>query len=80
MNSDRAGAILLIVGSAVFLIGAAVGVPRVFTERDPQVRLRMLRERLRAWRLAQPLYGAGAFIAAAAFSSLRTRPTEEVAC
>ncbi len=65
MSSDRAGAILLIVGSAVFLIGAAVGVPRVFTERDPVVRLRMLRERSRAWRLAQPLYGAGAFIAAA---------------
>jgi len=65
MSSDRAGAILLIVGSAVFLIGAAVGVPRVFTERDPVVRLRMLRERSRAWRLAQPLYGAGALIAAA---------------
>ncbi len=54
----------MIVGSAVFLIGAAIGVPRVFTEGDPQVRLRMLSERLRAWRLAQPLYGAGAFIAA----------------
>jgi hypothetical protein len=64
VSADRVGGILLIVGSAVFLIGAAVGVPRVFTERDPQVRLHMLTERLRAWQIAQPLYGAGALIAA----------------
>jgi hypothetical protein len=54
---------LLIIGSAVFLIGAAVGVPGVFTQRDPQVRLRMLTEHLRAWQIAQPLYGAGPVIA-----------------
>jgi type II secretory pathway pseudopilin PulG len=53
------GGILLIVGSVVFGIGAAVGVPGALTQRDPQVRLRMLTERLRAWQVAQPLYGAG---------------------
>jgi hypothetical protein len=37
----------------------------VFTERDPQMRVRMLTERLRAWQIAQPLYGAGALVAAA---------------
>lgn len=64
MTTERIGGILLIVGSVVFLIGAAVGVPGVFTQRDPQARLRMLNERLRAWQIAQPLYGAGPFIAA----------------
>lgn len=65
MTIERIGGILLIVGSVVFLIGAAVGVPGVFTQRDPQVRLRMLTERLRAWQIAQPLYGAGPVITAA---------------
>jgi hypothetical protein len=68
--TDRIGGILLIVGSIVFLIGAAVGVPRVFTERDPQVRLLMLTERLRAWQIAQPLYGAGPIITAAGVAIL----------
>jgi hypothetical protein len=68
--TDRVGGILLIVGSIVFLIGAAVGVPRVFTERDPQVRLLMLTERLRAWQIAQPLYGAGPIITAAGVAVL----------
>jgi hypothetical protein len=53
------------VGSVVFLIGAAIGVPRVFNEQDPEARLRMLEEGLGAWRVAQPFYGAGPLIAAA---------------
>jgi hypothetical protein len=60
----------MIAGSVVFLIGASVGVPRVFTQRDPQVRLRMLTERVRAWQVAQPLYGAGPVIAAAGVAFL----------
>jgi len=43
----------MIIGSVVFWAGAAIGVPRVFTERDPQARLRMLEEGLRKWRMAQ---------------------------
>ena len=60
----------MIVGSVVFGIGAAVGVPGVFTQRDPQVRLRMLGERLRAWRIAQPLYGVGPLVAASGVAFL----------
>ena len=70
VTAERVAAILLIVGSTVFGIGAAVGVPGVFAQRDPQVRLRMLTERLRAWQVAQPLYGAGPVIAAAGVAFL----------
>jgi hypothetical protein len=65
MTAERAGGVLLIVGSAVFFVGAAIGVPGVFTQTDPQIRLRMLTERLRAWQVAQPLYGVGPGITAA---------------
>jgi len=70
VTSDRTPGILLIIGSLVFGVGAAVGVPGVFTQRDPQARLRMLTERLRSWRIAQPLYGLGPIIAAAGVGSL----------
>lgn len=56
--------VLVLVGSGVFFLGAAVGVPRVFTERDPARRLRMLEDRLTAWRLAQPLYALGPLVVA----------------
>jgi hypothetical protein len=58
------GGILLITGSVVFLVGAAIGVPGVFMESDAHERLRMLNEHLTMWRIAQPLYGLGAMIAA----------------
>jgi hypothetical protein len=76
VTTERTGGILLIVGSVVFLVGAAVGVPRVFTQRDPQVRLRMLTERLRAWQVAQPLYGTGPVIAAAGVALLAAASDE----
>ena len=57
--------VLLIGGSVVFLVGAAIGVPRVFMERDPGARPRLLRARPRAWRWAQPLYAGGPLLAAA---------------
>ncbi len=57
--------VLLIGGSVVFLAGAAIGVPRVFMEPDPDARLRLLRARPRAWRWAQPLYAGGPLLAAA---------------
>ena len=37
MTAERAGGVLLIVGSVVFFVGAAIGVPGVFTQTDPQV-------------------------------------------
>jgi hypothetical protein len=76
VTTERTGGILLIVGSIVFMVGAAIGVPGVFTQRDPQVRLRMLTERLRAWQVAQPLYGAGPVIAAAGVALLAAASDE----
>lgn len=61
---------LLVLGSVVFLAGAAVGVPAVFAERDPGARLRLLEARLGSWRVAQPLYGLGPVIAAAGVGAL----------
>jgi len=61
--SQTAG-LLMTAGSGCFLVGAAVAVPRVFTERDPQLRLRLLDARPTAWRLGQPLYALGAMAAA----------------
>jgi hypothetical protein len=68
--TDRAAGTLLIIGSAVFLVGAAIGVPGVFTQRDPEVRLRMLTAHLGRWRAAQPLYGLGPLVAAAGVGAL----------
>jgi hypothetical protein len=65
MSWGEVGSLLLIVGSLVFLTGAAIGVPRVFSERDRGKRLRMLNEHINAWRWAQPLYALGPVIAAA---------------
>ncbi len=70
MTGDHTAGILLITGSVVFLAGAALGVPRVFTEPDPQARLRLLTEHLGMWRAAQPLYGLGPAIAAAGVGCL----------
>jgi hypothetical protein len=70
VTSDHTPGLLLIVGSVVFLAGAAIGVPGVFTEPDPQARLRLLTEHLVAWRIAQPLYGLGPIIAAAGVGAL----------
>jgi hypothetical protein len=53
----------LIVGSALFLIGAGAAVPRVLTEPDREERQQMLQERLLLWRLGQPLYAGGALVA-----------------
>jgi hypothetical protein len=46
MTGGRLPGLLLIVGSVLFFVGAAVGVPRVFTESHPQERLRLLTEHL----------------------------------
>lgn len=47
-----------------------MGVPGVFTERDPEARLRMLMEHPRSWRMAQPLYALGPIVAAAGVGAL----------
>lgn len=61
---SRAAGELLIVGSTIFGIGAAVGVPRVFTTPDRRARLSLLEQQRTRWRIAQPLYAVGPVIAA----------------
>jgi hypothetical protein len=60
--SSTAG-VLMIVGSALFFAGAAIAVPRVFTEPDRAEKARLLAERPTAWRVGQPLYAVGALVA-----------------
>lgn len=64
MGSSTAG-VLMIVGSAIFGVGAAIGVPGVFTQPDRGQKLHMLEERLTLWRLAQPFYAVGPLVASA---------------
>lgn len=61
---------MIIIGSLIFGTGAQVGVPKVFTERDPNTRLRLLEQGLTAWRVAQPLYGVGPMVVAIAVGYL----------
>ncbi len=70
MSTRQIAAMLLITGSIIFLVGAAIGVPRVFTEPDPEVRLRLLLNHVTAWRASQPLYAFGALVAAAGVGCL----------
>ena len=70
MSRFAAPGLLLVIGSTLFVVGAAIGVPRVFTERDPQKRLVMLREHMRSWQIAQPLYGLGPAVVAIGVGSL----------
>lgn len=51
-------------GCLLFLVGAAVGVPSVFTTPDREVRRRLLAEHRRRWQWAQPLYAVGPVVAA----------------
>ena len=62
--------VLMISGSVLFLVGAGIAVPRVFTEPDSEKKLRMLAERLWWWRLGQPLYALGALVAALGVGAL----------
>ncbi|MHA6524729.1 hypothetical protein [Tessaracoccus sp. G1721] len=58
------GGWLMLLGSVVFFVGAAYGVPRVFTVREPDERLALLQAGADAWRRAQWLYAAGPLLAA----------------
>lgn len=52
------------IGSVVFLAGAAIAVPQVFTEPDRERRLALLEAGRSRWRAGQPLYAAGAVVVA----------------
>jgi hypothetical protein len=64
MTAQRIAGVVLVAGAMTFLVGAAIGVPTVFTERDPEVRLRLLQDGLTRWQVAQPLYGLGPLMTA----------------
>lgn len=65
-----AATVLVLAGSAIFLVGAGIGVPRVFTEPDRAERLRMLEDRVARWRVAQPFYAIGPLVTAIGVGSL----------
>jgi hypothetical protein len=72
VTAHRLAAVLIVGGSAIFLLGAAIGVPAVFLRRDPDARHHLLRNNLSRWRIAQPLYGLGPLLAAAGVGVLAT--------
>lgn len=61
---------LVLAGSALFLVGASIAVPRVFTEPDREQKLRRLETGLVRWRAGQPLYAAGALVASGGIGCL----------
>ena len=70
---------LIVGGSVIFLLGAAIGVPAVFRQRDPDARLRLLQANLTSWRIAQPLYGLGPLLVAAGVGVLVTEASSQAA-
>ncbi len=64
MSTERVAAIILLVGSALFLIAAFVPVSQVFAEPSPAAKLEIITSNPTAWTTAQVLFGLGASIAA----------------
>jgi hypothetical protein len=58
-----AAALMVIVGSVVFLVGAGFGVPSVFMTGDSEERVRLLTSHVTRWRVAQFFYAGGPVIA-----------------
>ncbi len=64
MSTERVAAIILLVGSALFLIAAFLPVSQVFAEPSPAAKLEIITSNPTAWTTAQVLFGLGASIAA----------------
>src|SRR5829696_6542156 len=64
MRSERVAAIILLVGSVLFLIAAFLPVSQVFAEPSPAAKLEIIDSNRTAWTTAQVLFGLGASIAA----------------
>ena len=64
MSTERVAAILLVVGSALFLIAAFVPVSQVFAESSPAAKLEIITSNRTAWSTAQVLFGLGGSITA----------------
>ena len=64
MGTERVAAIILLVGSVLFVIAAFMPVSRVFAEPSPAAKLEIIAGNRAAWSASQVLFGLGASIAA----------------
>ena len=64
MSTERVAAIILLVGSVLFIIAAFLPVSQVFAEPSPAAKLEIITSNRAAWNTAQVLFGLGASIAA----------------
>jgi hypothetical protein len=63
-------ALLLGLGSVLFLVAAFLPVSRVFAEPSPESKIEIIQSMRQMWTLGQLLFGLGALIVAASFSML----------
>ncbi len=64
MSTERVAAIILLVGSVLFLIAAFMPVSRVFAETSQAATLEIITSNRTSWTASQVLFGLGASIAA----------------
>ena len=64
MSTERVAAIILVVGSVLFITAAFLPVSQVFAEPSPAAKLAIIDSNRTAWTTAQVLFGLGASIAA----------------
>jgi hypothetical protein len=64
MSTERVGAIILVVGTVLFLIAAFVPVSQVFAEPSPAAKLEIIDSNPTAWSTAQAVFGLGGSITA----------------
>lgn len=63
MSAERVAAIILLVGSVLFIIAAFMPVSQVFAEPTPAAKLEIITSNRTAWTASQVLFGLGASIA-----------------
>jgi hypothetical protein len=64
MGTERVAAIILLVGSVLYIIAAFMPVSHVFAEPSPAAKLEIITSNRTAWSASQVLFGMGASIAA----------------
>ena len=64
MSTERIAAIILLVGSILFIIAAFMPVSRVYAEPSQAAKLEIITSNRTAWSASQVLFGLGASIAA----------------
>jgi hypothetical protein len=63
MSTERVAAIILLVGSVLFIIAAFLPVSQVFAEPSPAAKLEIIDSNRTAWTTSQVLFGLGGSIA-----------------